>query len=244
MVYVSHDNKEPLIERIESRHGIHTIEHAVEMGLGTMIGQALLPMHLPVLLVGLLAGPFAGLATGAFAPIVSFLLTGMPMAPMVPFMVIELAAYGLFAGLLRGVSLPAVVPEPLGWLGKLVAAQIGGRLVDALAIAVAVYLFGNAQMSVASVWTAVGAGLPGLVLQWVLIPIIMFTVERRREGRMGAHDERGRDRHEGGGRSTYGRNASRMIHREHVGDDARFERRRQTVRGHPTSLLMPLMPMA
>lgn len=35
MVYVSHDNKEPLIERIESRHGIHTIEHAVEMGLGS-----------------------------------------------------------------------------------------------------------------------------------------------------------------------------------------------------------------
>lgn len=159
------------------------------MGLGTMIGQTLLPMHLPVLLVGLLAGPFAGLATGALAPIVSFLLTGMPMAPMVPFMVIELAAYGLFAGFLRGVSLPAAVPEPLGWLGKLVAAQIGGRLVDALAIAVAVYLLGNAQMSVASVWTAVGTGLPGLVLQWVLIPIIMFTVERRREGRMGAHDE-------------------------------------------------------
>ncbi|KFI93301.1 DUF362 domain-containing protein [Bifidobacterium stellenboschense] len=35
MVYVSHDNKAPLIERIESRHGIHTIEHAVEMGLGS-----------------------------------------------------------------------------------------------------------------------------------------------------------------------------------------------------------------
>lgn len=35
MVYVSKDNNEPLIERIESRHGIHTIEHAVEMGLGS-----------------------------------------------------------------------------------------------------------------------------------------------------------------------------------------------------------------
>ncbi|PLS27640.1 ECF transporter S component [Bifidobacterium parmae] len=149
-------------------------------GLGTMIGQTLLPMHLPVLLVGLLAGPFAGLATGALAPIVSFLITGMPMAPMVPFMVIELAAYGLIAGLLRGVRLPAAVPSPIGWLAKLVAAQIGGRLVDALAIAVAVTLLGNAQMSVASVWTAVGAGLPGLVLQWVLVPLVMFAVDRHR----------------------------------------------------------------
>lgn len=34
MVYASHDHKEPMIERIESRHGIRTIEHAVEMGLG------------------------------------------------------------------------------------------------------------------------------------------------------------------------------------------------------------------
>ncbi|KFI93302.1 ECF transporter S component [Bifidobacterium stellenboschense] len=151
------------------------------MGLGTMIGQTLLPMHLPVLLVGLLAGPFAGLVTGALAPIVSFLITGMPMAPMVPFMVVELAAYGLIAGLLRGVRLPAAVPSPLGWLAKLVAAQIGGRLVDALAIAVAVTLLGNAQMSVASVWTAVGTGLPGLVLQWVLIPLIMFVVDRHRD---------------------------------------------------------------
>ncbi|MBT1180800.1 ECF transporter S component [Bifidobacterium sp. CP2] len=151
------------------------------MGLGTIIGQTLLPMHLPVLLVGLLAGPYAGLATGALAPIASFALTGMPMAPMVPFMVIELASYGLFAGLLRGVRVPDAVPSPLGWLAKLVAAQVGGRLVDALAIAVAVYVLGNAQMSVASVWTAVGTGLPGLVLQWVLIPVVMFAVERHRD---------------------------------------------------------------
>ncbi|KAB8288739.1 hypothetical protein DSM100688_0741 [Bifidobacterium ramosum] len=151
------------------------------LGLGTMVGQTLLPMHLPVLLVGLLAGPFAGLATGALAPIVSFLLTGMPMAPMVPFMVIELASYGLFAGLLRGVRLPAAVPSPLGWLVRLVGAQVAGRVIDALAIAVAVSLLGNTTMTVASVGAAVVTGLPGLVLQWVLVPVIMTVVDRRRD---------------------------------------------------------------
>ncbi|KAB7790413.1 DUF362 domain-containing protein [Bifidobacterium leontopitheci] len=35
MVYVSKDHNDSLIERIESRHGIHIIEHAVEMGLGS-----------------------------------------------------------------------------------------------------------------------------------------------------------------------------------------------------------------
>ena len=35
MVYTAPDNNGPLLERIESRHGIHTIEHAVEMGVGS-----------------------------------------------------------------------------------------------------------------------------------------------------------------------------------------------------------------
>ncbi|MBT1164916.1 ECF transporter S component [Bifidobacterium felsineum] len=151
------------------------------LGLGTALGQTLLPMHLPVLLVGLLAGPYAGAATGAFAPIISFALTGMPMAPMVPFMVIELAAYGLFAGILRGVALPNSIPSPIAWLMKLLGAQVAGRVVDAIAIAVAVYLLGNAQMSVASVAAAVVTGLPGLVLQWIAIPVIMFVVDRRHD---------------------------------------------------------------
>lgn len=34
-VYLADDNNGPLIERMESRHGIHTVEHAVEMGLGS-----------------------------------------------------------------------------------------------------------------------------------------------------------------------------------------------------------------
>ncbi|KFI91784.1 MerR family Transcriptional regulator [Bifidobacterium saguini DSM 23967] len=151
------------------------------LGLGTALGQILLPMHLPVLLVGLLAGPYAGVATGAFAPVISFALTGMPMAPMVPFMVIELAAYGLFAGLLRGVRLPNAVPSPIAWLIKLLGAQVAGRVIDAIAIAVAVYLLGNAQMSIASVAAAVVTGLPGLILQWIAIPVIMFAVDRKRD---------------------------------------------------------------
>ena len=148
------------------------------LGLGPALGQTLLPMHLPVLLVGLLAGPYAGVATGALAPVVSFALTGMPMAPMVPFMVIELAAYGLVAGLLRGVNLPSSLPSPVEWLVKLLGAQVAGRLVDALAIGVAVAFLGNTTMTVASVWAAVLTGMPGLVLQWIAISAIMFAVDK------------------------------------------------------------------
>ena len=39
----------------------------------------------------------------------SFLLSGMPMLAVLPFMMIELCAYGLVAGLLREIKLPSLV---------------------------------------------------------------------------------------------------------------------------------------
>ena len=150
------------------------------IGVGAGLGQSLLPMHLPVLLVGLLAGPFAGVATGAIAPIVSFALTGMPAVAMVPFMVIELAAYGLFAGLMRGVDAPRPLASPLAWLGRLFAAQVAGRLVRAVAVVVAVSLLGSTTVTVASIWTSIAAGLPGLIIQWIAIPAIMAAVDAHR----------------------------------------------------------------
>lgn len=48
-----------------------------------------LPMHLPVIIfVGLIAGPAVGAIAGAAAPLVSFLLSGMPMLAMLPLMMI------------------------------------------------------------------------------------------------------------------------------------------------------------
>lgn len=140
------------------------------LGVGAALGKTLLPMHLPIILVGLLAGPGAGAVAGAFGPIVSFALSGMPAATALPFMVIELAAYGLCAGLLREVRVPAPA--------KIVAAQLAGRVVLTAATAVAIAAFG-AEQSVVAIWTTtLAAGLPGLVLQWVSLPVIVAIVER------------------------------------------------------------------
>lgn len=139
-------------------------------GLGTALGQAFLPMHLPILLVGLLAGPWAGLVAGLLAPAVSFALSGMPVLASLPFMMIEVMGYGLFAGLLSGVGLPTI--------GKVLLAQLAGRGLRAVAVLAAVYGFGVETVKVASIWTAVAAGLPGLVLQWALLPLVMFWLER------------------------------------------------------------------
>lgn len=77
-------------------------------GQGTMLGVAFLPMHLPIIFVGLIAGPAVGAIAGAAAPLVSFLLSGMPMLAMLPLMMVELCAYGTVAGLLRGIKLPSL----------------------------------------------------------------------------------------------------------------------------------------
>lgn len=140
-------------------------------GVGTALGETFLPMHLPIILVGLLAGPYAGVAAGALGPLASFALSGMPGAAMLPFMMVELAAYGLFAGLLRGNRMPT--------FGKVLVVQVAGRVVRALAVLLAVFAFGDTAVAVASIWTSVVSGLPGLILQWALIPLIMFWVDNR-----------------------------------------------------------------
>lgn len=143
-------------------------------GAGTVPGEIFLPMHLPIMLVGLLAGPYAGLAAGLLGPLISFALSGMPGALMLPFMMAELGAYGITAGLLRDVKMPL--------LGKVVAVQISGRLVRAAAILIGAHVFGSA-MQTSVIWTSVLRGLPGLMLQWILLPLIVFFMENRNNDR-------------------------------------------------------------
>ncbi len=82
----------------------------------------LLPMHWPVLLAGILYGWRGGLLVGALSPTSNWLITGFPLPLVLPAMTLELATYGLVAGLLR---------ERLGWNGfsSTAGAVIAGRLV-------------------------------------------------------------------------------------------------------------------
>jgi uncharacterized membrane protein len=138
-------------------------------GVGTALGETFLPMHLPIILVGLLAGPYAGAISGLLGPLCSFALTAMPGKVMLPFMMIELCMYGLVAGLLRDVKLPTIL--------KVLIAQISGRAVRAAAILLSVYAFGNTNIQVPVIWNSIKTGAFGLVLQWSLLPLIVFWVD-------------------------------------------------------------------
>ena len=137
--------------------------------MGTALGETFLPMHIAILLVGLLGGGTVGFISGMLAPLISFALTGMPSVYMLPFMIIELASYGLICGLLANKNMPT--------LAKLLIAQIGGRAVRAVFIVAAFFLLGS-KIAPSVIWTSIAAGLPGLILQWTLIPLIVYGVNK------------------------------------------------------------------
>ena len=134
-------------------------------GVGTMLGELLLPMHFFVLLAGFLAGPAVGAATGALAPLVSILLSGMPRATVLPFMMSELLGYGLMAGLLCNLR--------INRFSKLLIAQIVGRALRAGAVLLAVFAFGSNAVPISSIPNMIRTGLVGILLQWCILPLLL-----------------------------------------------------------------------
>ncbi|MBR2045735.1 MAG: ECF transporter S component [Agathobacter sp.] len=139
------------------------------------IGNMLCPMHIPVLLCGFFCGAPWGGFVGFIAPILRSMVLGMPpMFPTAICMAFELATYGLVTGLLHN-KLPK---KRWSVYVSLVSAMIVGRMIWGLAMLFALGLdttkFGMAAFISGSITTAI----PGIVLQIILIPIIVITLER------------------------------------------------------------------
>ncbi len=142
-------------------------------------GKVFLPMHIPVLLAGFFTGPVTGAVVGFLTLILSALLTGMPplMPPIAQAMMAELAVYGLLSGLLyRALRQNVIV--------ALVGAMIGGRLVYGVLAAYLLPLFGLNRVPVFYPLTAgIVGSLPGVILQLVFIPAVVYLAERTLKAR-------------------------------------------------------------
>ena len=140
------------------------------------IGVAISPMHIPVLLCAFLAGPFYAAAIGAVAPLLNFLLRGVPpIIPMGLTMVFELAAYGLVAGFMY-LKLP---DKAISVYVALIIAMFFGRVVWGIAMLLLLGLGGAGVFT----WPmfiggAVLNAIPGIILQIILIPAIMVALNR------------------------------------------------------------------
>lgn len=140
------------------------------------IGQMLLPMHLPVMLCGLICGWKYGLSVGALLPITRSLIFGMPLLyPNAVAMSFELATYGLVIGLLYTLF----QKKHIGVVYiSLVSAMVAGRLVWGVAQIVLFALAGNVFTWQVFVAGAISNAIPGMILQLILIPTLMFFFEK------------------------------------------------------------------
>lgn len=131
---------------------------------GVDAGRKFLPMPFFVLAAGLLLGWRAGLVTGLVSPIVSFLISGMPMAAILPFMTVQLCAYGLVSGLLK---------IRYGTLFSLAGGIASGLAVSGIVI----FLF--SKMNAAGyVLSSVKDGWIGIAIQLLLLPLILFLLQK------------------------------------------------------------------
>ena len=139
------------------------------------IGSALSPMHIPVLLCGFIAGPYYAGVVGFIAPLLRFLLLGMP--PIMPTgiaMCYELAVYGIVSGLLY-----RILPKKTAFIYvSLIGAMLSGRFVWGVA---RLLLSGVAGMPFT--WELFMSGafinaVPGIIVHIILIPVIVMALKK------------------------------------------------------------------
>jgi riboflavin transporter FmnP len=128
---------------------------------GVNAGRSFLPMHFFVLIAGLLLGWRAGLVAGLATPLISYFISGMPTASMLPFIILEVASYGLIAGLLKETV-------KLNVWASLVGALIVGRIL----IGISVFIFSD-EDAVKYALTAAQNGISGIGLQLLLVPLVV-----------------------------------------------------------------------
>lgn len=141
------------------------------------LGSILSPMHIPVLLCGLICGGAPGLICGIVGPCISSLLSGMPPVMMLVRMIPELCVYGLVGGLAMKLRTGRTVTDIYI---SLALAMLAGRIAGGIASAV----FFTVTTGVYSVALWLSSyfieAVPGIVAHLILVPVLYATLERAR----------------------------------------------------------------
>lgn len=133
-------------------------------------GNVFLPMHLPVLIGGLLLGPLYGLIVGMLSPVLNFFLTNMPPVPILYVMIFELGAYGFFTGFLYKKTNRLFI--------SLLASLVLGRLVASIVVFIMVQTMTGFDANPVLWFTgSFVKAFPGIAIQLILIPLIVSRIE-------------------------------------------------------------------
>ena len=162
----------------------HTVLAAMFLSMGLIlplftsqikeIGDSLLPMHIPIMLCGLICGGNYGFITGLMLPFVRSMIFGMPpMYPNAVWMAAELAVYGLVIGITYKKSKKIYL--------SLIFAMLSGRIVWGIVKAILLWLRGSVFGFAMFISGGFVDALPGIIIQLILIPAIMRVIEKRRK---------------------------------------------------------------
>ncbi len=150
------------------------------LGQVEVLGQAISPLHIPVLLCGLTCGWGWGLALGAVLPLLRSLLFGMPpMVAAIP-MAFEMAVYGALTGLLYPLMLKLLKTSRHlpSMLISMLAAMILGRIAGGAAKACMMGFQGNAytfQTFIAAYFTGTAVGA---IIHLIVVPSVALALEK------------------------------------------------------------------
>ena len=147
-----------------------TAFHAV--GLGSILS----PMHIPVLLCGIVCGGGWGALCGILGPVLSCLISGMPGPMMLFRMVPELLVYGLAAGLaMKYIHTGSAAADTYWSLG---IAMIAGRIAGGMASAI-FYTVTSGVYSIA-LWATsyLVESIPCIIAHLILVPLLALTLEK------------------------------------------------------------------
>lgn len=140
------------------------------------IGAMMLPMHLPIILCGLICGWKWGAAAGFVTPLMRSVLFHFPVLyPNAVAMAFELMTYGLVAGYIYGKSKWQCIRA---LYRALVAAMIAGRLVWALAEIILLGLSGTKFTFEMFLASSITNSIPGIIIQLVFIPLMMVALDK------------------------------------------------------------------
>lgn len=136
---------------------------------GSSAGATFLPMHIAVLIAGLVFGAISASIVAGSSVIFSYLLTGMPSLDRLPYMLIELVIYAVLLNLFN---------KKFNSYISLILTIILGRVLYAGVLFTAINLCGLPTYGI-SVIESIRVGLPGLAIQLICVPFIAKIMSER-----------------------------------------------------------------
>ena len=142
------------------------------------IGDSLLPLHLVVMLCGVICGWKYALTIGLMLPFLRSLFFGMPpIYPNAVWMALELATYGFVIGFLYSLKKKY---SRIYLFFCLITSMIVGRIVWGMAKAALLGIAGKPFGLEAFIVGGFLDAMPGIILQLILVPLTVEILERRK----------------------------------------------------------------